>query len=133
MFSHLQSQTPSISKGVSQEFLDALERVPRAELKDESCPICSERYADGLVENGGDGVLVVRLPCDRGGRHIFDLECVGPWLRTQGTCPLDRLEVDARGRERREADEREERRRAEAAERGPRDDYEDEEYDEMFA
>ena len=31
---------------------------------------------------------MVRLPCHD--RHVFDLECVGPWLRVNGTCPLDR-------------------------------------------
>ena len=32
--------------------------------------------------------LVVRLPCND--KHIFDLECIAPWLKLHATCPLDR-------------------------------------------
>jgi hypothetical protein len=32
--------------------------------------------------------LVVRLPCHK--THVFDLECIEPWLRLHSTCPLDR-------------------------------------------
>lgn len=32
--------------------------------------------------------LVVRLPCNS--EHVFDLECIGPWLKLNPTCPLDR-------------------------------------------
>lgn len=35
--------------------------------------------------------LVVCLPCHP--THRFDLDCVGPWLRLNGTCPLDRKEL----------------------------------------
>jgi hypothetical protein len=35
--------------------------------------------------------LVVRLPCHD--THIFDLECIQPWLMLQATCPLDRKEL----------------------------------------
>ncbi|KFY08049.1 hypothetical protein V491_08478 [Pseudogymnoascus sp. VKM F-3775] len=76
---------PTEVEGVSQEFLDALERVDRKKLKDESCPICGERFKDDEYP------LVVQLPCHPG--HWFDLECVGPWLRLKGTCPLDRKAV----------------------------------------
>ncbi|KAK3905036.1 hypothetical protein C8A05DRAFT_31135 [Staphylotrichum tortipilum] len=73
-------------EGVSQEFLDGLDRVPRKTLKaDDTCPICAEKYLDDQY------CLVVELPCH--GSHRFDLECVGPWLRGKGTCPLCRKEV----------------------------------------
>ena len=75
--------------GVSQEFLDGLDRVPRRALKEEDeCPICAERFLDDKY------CLVVELPCHRG--HRFDLECVGPWLRGKGSCPLCRAEVGRR-------------------------------------
>lgn len=30
----------------------------------------------------------MRLPCHPD--HVFDLDCVGPWLKLKPTCPLDR-------------------------------------------
>ncbi|KAG7286134.1 hypothetical protein NEMBOFW57_008437 [Staphylotrichum longicolle] len=80
---------PMQIEGVSQEFLDGLDRVPRKTLRDDdTCPICAERYLDDQY------CLVVELPCH--GSHRFDLECVGPWLRGKGTCPLCRKEVGKR-------------------------------------
>jgi len=35
--------------------------------------------------------LVVRLPCHP--EHLFDFECIQPWLKLQPTCPLDRKVV----------------------------------------
>ncbi len=92
-------------EGVSQEFLDGLDRVPRKTLKtDDTCPICAERYLDDQY------CLVVELPCH--GSHRFDLECVGPWLRGKGTCPLCRKEVGKRkvveGKKKEEEEEEEE-------------------------
>ena len=81
---------PQKVTGVSQEFLDTLERVPLKSLKkrkkeDAICPICSVPFLEDPYP------LVVRLPCHTS--HVFDLECVGPWLRINGTCPMDRKEV----------------------------------------
>lgn len=74
---------PEKPAGVPQSYLDALDRVPKKDLKKtDSCPICAEVFLDDPYP------LVVQLPCHPS--HIFDLECVGPWLRLQGTCPLDR-------------------------------------------
>ncbi|KAH8904329.1 hypothetical protein BR93DRAFT_970870 [Coniochaeta sp. PMI_546] len=77
---------PAQIQGVPQSFLDTLERVPRKKLGDkETCPICAERYLDDPY------ALVVELPCHHS--HKFDLECVGPWLLSKGTCPLCRKEM----------------------------------------
>ncbi|CAI6098008.1 unnamed protein product [Clonostachys chloroleuca] len=77
---------PSRLKGVSQEFVDTLDRVNRKKLdKDEDCAICKVPYLED------EYCLVVELPCK--GRHQFDLECVGPWLRSKGTCPMCREEM----------------------------------------
>lgn len=83
---------PSEIAGVPQSYLDSLERVDKKELQrndvkkdNDTCPICAERFLDDQYP------LVVRLPCHSS--HLFDLECVGPWLMAQGTCPLDRKEM----------------------------------------
>lgn len=69
--------------GVPDGFLDALDRVPKSKLKaEDECPICGERFLDDQFP------LVVRLGCR--GRHVFDLECIAPWLKIRSTCPMDR-------------------------------------------
>jgi hypothetical protein len=77
---------PEKVSGVPQSYLDELDRVPKKALrKSDVCPICAERFLDDEYP------LVVQLPCHK--THRFDLECVGPWLRLQGTCPLDRKDL----------------------------------------
>lgn len=76
---------PSQVEGVSDEFIAQLERVPRTLLDknpDWSCPICSNPFLEDKHP------LVVRLPCK--GEHMFDLECIVPWLKLNPTCPMDR-------------------------------------------
>ncbi|KAL4943646.1 hypothetical protein BDV06DRAFT_210854 [Aspergillus oleicola] len=76
---------PTEVEGASEAFCDDLDRVPRTSLKpNQSCPICSNPFLDDKYP------LVVRLPCHP--THLFDLECVRPWLRLRGTCPLDRTD-----------------------------------------
>ncbi|KAL1842669.1 hypothetical protein VTJ49DRAFT_4580 [Mycothermus thermophilus] len=83
------ARPPRQIEGVTQAFLDGLDRVPRSRLKKEdTCPICAERYLDDPYP------LVVELPCHE--THRFDLECVGPWLLGKGTCPLCRKEMGKR-------------------------------------
>lgn len=99
-----------------------LDRVPRSALKSsQSCPICSNAFLDDPYP------LVVRLPCHP--THIFDMECIRPWLRLRGTCPLDRTDFGKKQRER-ELERRkqlEKRRTAQAAA-----EEEDEEWDGMY-
>lgn len=96
--------------GVPQSFLDGLERVPKRALrKGDVCPICNEEFLEDAYP------LVVQLPCHES--HCFDLECVGPWLRLQGTCPMDRKEM-VKKKEVVKVEEEED---------------EEEDYDEMFA
>ncbi|TGJ81889.1 hypothetical protein E0Z10_g6880 [Xylaria hypoxylon] len=76
---------PDRIQGVSQEYLDTLERVSLKRLRSDpecECMICAEKFLDDPHP------LVVELPCNS--KHIFDLECVGPWLTSKGTCPLCR-------------------------------------------
>ncbi|KAJ5928896.1 hypothetical protein N7466_007852 [Penicillium verhagenii] len=87
---------PREVEGVSEEFCDALDRVPKSSLKpDQTCPICGNSFLDDEYP------LVVKLPCHP--THIFDMECVRPWLRLRGTCPLDRVDFAKQLREKEEA------------------------------
>ncbi|KAI0429338.1 hypothetical protein F5Y09DRAFT_261371 [Xylaria sp. FL1042] len=80
--------TPDRIEGVDQLYLDCLDRVSRKKLQadpDATCMICAEKFLDDPHP------LVVQLPCHRA--HIFDLECVGPWLLSKGTCPACRKDL----------------------------------------
>lgn len=71
---------------------------------------------------------MVRLPCHP--THLFDLECVRPWLRLRGTCPLDRTDFGKKQREK----EAERRAQAEKRRAAPdAADEDDEEWDGMYA
>lgn len=60
---------------------------------------------------------------------MFDLECVRPWLRLRGTCPLDR--TDFGKKERQKEQERIERLMKKSS--GLNDNEEEEEWDGMYA
>ncbi|KAF1940289.1 hypothetical protein EJ02DRAFT_445555 [Clathrospora elynae] len=77
---------PKELKGVPDSFLDELERVPKKALKEfDTCPICVNPFLEDQYP------LVVQLPCHK--EHRFDLDCIGPWLKLNSTCPLDRKEL----------------------------------------
>ena len=61
--------------------------------------------------------LVVRLPCNP--KHMFDLECIAPWLKLHATCPLDRKDLV--------------KAKKPPAPPPKQDEEEDGEYDDMFA
>ncbi|KAL1997522.1 hypothetical protein VTN49DRAFT_53 [Thermomyces lanuginosus] len=116
---------PREIEGVDEEFCDALERVPRSSLnKSQSCPICGNPFLDDPYP------LVVRLPCHS--THLFDLECVRPWLRLRGTCPLDRTDFGKIQRGKREERRKAAEKRREARYNGDGDE-EEEEWDGMYA
>jgi hypothetical protein len=78
--------SPKDVEGVSQEFLDVLERVSKKSLKpDNACPIYAEKFLDDQYP------LMVELQCHHS--HKFDLECVGPKLQLKGTCPICRTDL----------------------------------------
>lgn len=84
---------PREVEGVDEEYIAGLERVSIKKVqKDADCPICGNRFTDDPHP------LLVRLPCHTS--HIFDLECVRPWLRLRGTCPLDRVDLTEREKQR---------------------------------
>ena len=86
---------PTEVKGVDEEYIAALERVNVKKVKkDAECPICGNPFVEDPHP------LLVRLPCHP--KHIYDLECVRPWLLLNGTCPLDRVDLAKKVRERRQ-------------------------------
>ncbi len=98
--------------GVTQEYLDGLDRVPKKRLRaDDACPICVEKYLDDAYP------LVVQLPCHAS--HRFDLECVGPWLLAKGSCPMCRTDLA--------------RKKDKAPAPAPGDDDEEDDYNMMIA
>jgi hypothetical protein len=85
---------PTEVKGVDEEYIAGLERVNIKKVKkDAECPICGNDFVDDPHP------LLVRLPCHPS--HIYDLECVRPWLLLNGTCPLDRVDLAKKVREHR--------------------------------
>lgn len=79
-------------EGVDDDFLDKLERVDVSSLPElAECPICTSKYSDNEYP------LIVKLPCrvqnDSKKEHIFDLDCIAPWLKLHSTCPLCRFDV----------------------------------------
>ena len=111
-------------------FLPELDRVSKKSLKKtDSCPICGNPFLDGTIllflttkilcsipDIAIDKYpLVVRLPCHKD--HVFDLECIAPWLKLHATCPMDRKNL---------------LKKKEPLPQ-PVDDEEDGEYDDMFA
>lgn len=80
---------PKEVEGVSDEFIAALDRVDKKELTQSmSCPICANPFLDDKYP------LVVRLPCHKD--HMFDLECIEPWLKLNPSCPMDRQSMKAK-------------------------------------
>lgn len=72
--------------GLPDTFVDSLDRVDKKDLKKEDeCAICSQEYLEDPYP------LVVVLPCP--GKHMFDLECISPWLKRNSTCPLCRHDM----------------------------------------
>ncbi len=74
--------------------------------------------------------LVIRLPCHVD--HLFDLECIAPWLKLNPTCPLDRIDLLKRSGG---SDEKEEggAKDEEDEEEEKEEEEEEEEWDDMYA
>lgn len=109
------------TEGVSQDLLDSLDRVDVRSLPDTAeCPICTNKFVDN------DYPLVVKLPCHVQAKtkkeHVFDLDCIAPWLKVNSTCPLCRFDINEVDKIRRQ--------KLEAELKNARDEEEDEEDDE---
>lgn len=81
-----------LQKANSVYICTVLDRVSRKTLTEtQVCPICNNPFLEDQYP------LVVQLPCHP--THMFDLECIRPWLRLRGTCPLDRTDFGKQERE----------------------------------
>lgn len=87
MLMNTANDPPRRPHGMPDAFFDELERIPKAELPPhDNCPICAVPFVDDKFP------LVVRLPCHRD--HIFDMDCIRPWLKLQTTCPMCRQDLE---------------------------------------
>lgn len=109
---------PQEVKGVDEEYIANLERVNIKKVKkDADCPICGNAFVEDPHP------LLVRLPCHTS--HVFDLECIRPWLLLNGTCPLDRADLAQRERDRK-------KKRLEEIKKNAALDDEEEEWDGLY-
>lgn len=92
MAEHMLELLGSKSHGVPEEFIDSLERVRLQDLHHlrgapDLCPICTSEF---LLD---PHPLVVALPnC----KHVYDMDCIRPWLQANNTCPMCRVDVLAK-------------------------------------
>ncbi|KAH9858317.1 hypothetical protein C2E23DRAFT_747551 [Lenzites betulinus] len=74
---------------------DALEKLQREVLEEGSpllekdCAVCKEQFA--LQTEDPDDLIIVSLPC----KHPFHENCILPWLKNSGTCPVCRYQLVA--------------------------------------
>ncbi|EGV60845.1 hypothetical protein PSN45_001361 [Yamadazyma tenuis] len=96
----LEDQDFNPKKGLPDDYLDTLDRVSLKDLTPEDdCPICTNRFVEDKYP------LIVKLPCNAKTKHrghIFDLECIGPWLKMNATCPLCRFDLSELNQKRKE-------------------------------
>lgn len=55
-----------------------------AHLLEKDCAICKEQFTLHPEDDGE--LIIVTLPCD----HPFHEDCILPWLKSSGTCPVCR-------------------------------------------
>ncbi|CAO0802067.1 unnamed protein product [Mucor circinelloides] len=98
LVSQLLEESQSNAKGpppASKRFIDTLPTIKQHTLdSEETCIICK----DNLKSSEG---TVTRMPCG----HLFDRECIVPWLELHHTCPMCRFEVETEQKAQEEEEE----------------------------
>ncbi|CAB4386312.1 unnamed protein product [Rhizophagus irregularis] len=70
----------------SKNFIKNLPKVSKSEIKsDDTCIICAENFS------ANEKVNITKMPCN----HMFDKDCILPWLELHNTCPNCRYEVES--------------------------------------
>ncbi|KAL8949375.1 MAG: hypothetical protein Q9222_004511 [Ikaeria aurantiellina] len=87
VFSTLSDAFRSMRRDGGGSLLDTLIETLEADV--ESPPREVKGVSDAFLDDKYP--LVVRLPCHKD--HLFDLECIAPWLKLHATCPLDRKDL----------------------------------------
>ncbi|KAI0334401.1 hypothetical protein GY45DRAFT_1295236 [Cubamyces sp. BRFM 1775] len=74
---------------------EVIEKLPREVLEEGSpllekdCAVCKEQFK--LETEDPDDQIIISLPC----HHPFHENCILPWLKTSGTCPVCRYQLVA--------------------------------------
>lgn len=77
---------------------DMIARLPRttvtagSALTEKECAVCKDAFAPGDGQGQEEQVVAVTLPCSDNDkfRHTFHEDCILPWLKQNGTCPVCR-------------------------------------------
>lgn len=74
----------SVSKGLTEEQMNQLERIEVNEENSKEDLLCSICY-----DNAKEGDQLNKLPCS----HIFHIDCVKEWLAKEKVCPMCKQEI----------------------------------------
>ncbi|KAI8981151.1 hypothetical protein BD414DRAFT_464121 [Trametes punicea] len=72
---------------------EIMQKLPRevllegSQLLEKDCAVCKEQFK--LESEDPDDQVVITLPCN----HPFHENCILPWLKTSGTCPVCRYQL----------------------------------------
>lgn len=69
---------------------EAIAALPRRNLTDKDIAAMTRSVCDVCKDDFESGADVIELPCT----HVYDADCIRPWLREQPTCPSCRRRVD---------------------------------------
>ncbi|SPO28491.1 uncharacterized protein UTRI_04888 [Ustilago trichophora] len=90
--------TEDVIEKLERFTLNDKQRIEKA--KNQDCPTCkdeflpcteseSESHQEKLQEQGEQQQDLISMPCG----HIFHVDCLVPWLRLHGTCPVCRVSI----------------------------------------
>ncbi|KAG8862783.1 hypothetical protein FRB96_000793 [Tulasnella sp. 330] len=66
---------------------------PKSPLTEKECAVCKDAFTPTTED--GEQVVAVTLPCNDNEkyRHTFHEDCIVPWLKQNGTCPVCRFQL----------------------------------------
>ncbi|OZJ03114.1 hypothetical protein BZG36_03373 [Bifiguratus adelaidae] len=97
LISQLLEESQASAKGpppASDRFIKALPNIPPTAIaSEEQCIICKDDLHTSTC--------ITKMPCG----HLYDKECLVPWLKLHNTCPMCRLSVESEEQVRQEEEE----------------------------